>query len=62
MFTIKARLFHIFVLTSLLAALTAGSTQAQGTIIIYVDLDANGTGDGTSWTDAYTDLQPASLM
>jgi len=27
--------------------------------IIYVNDDANGANDGTSWTDAYTDLQSA---
>ncbi|MGJ8673984.1 MAG: hypothetical protein ACSHX2_13710, partial [Rubritalea sp.] len=28
-------------------------------IRIYVDVDADGSGDGASWTDAYTDLQDA---
>ena len=32
---------------------------AQGGIIYYVDADAEGANNGTSWTDAYTDLQLA---
>ncbi|HNS50128.1 MAG TPA: right-handed parallel beta-helix repeat-containing protein [Anaerolineae bacterium] len=36
----------------------SGSVLAQGNTI-YVDADATGGNDGTSWQDAYTTLQPA---
>ena len=45
-------------LTALVVLVSAPSTLcAQG--IVYVDADASGAGDGTSWSDAYTDLQTA---
>ena len=39
--------------------LCAPATQAQSGDIIYVDADAPGNGDGSSWPDAYTNLQDA---
>ena len=58
--TFKTHLFHILLLTCLLATLSlpASRAQAQSTII-YVNQSAAGNYDGTSWTDAYTDLQSA---
>lgn len=35
------------------------TTATAGGSIIYVNKSAAGNNDGTSWTDAYTDLQPA---
>ena len=42
---------------TLIAAWGQDSLAANG--IIYVDADAGGTNDGSSWANAYTTLQPA---
>mgnify|MGYP006276686507 FL=1 len=48
-------MLHRLTFLLLLLAVATGPVQAQ----VYVDADAIGAGDGTSWTDAYTDLQSA---
>jgi hypothetical protein len=50
-------------------AIAAGATDVNGNgvpdacepSVLYVHPDATGTGSGTSWADAFTDLQPALL-
>lgn len=51
-----SRIFTVFLLNVLFcAALTAGGVYGN----YYVKASATGTGDGSSWTDAFTDLQAA---
>ena len=45
-------------LVGMFGSLPAGSASADGAII-YVDTSASGADDGTSWADAYPDLQSA---
>ncbi len=47
--------FYLF-LTTALITLTSPNLNSQ---IVYVDIDAAGAGDGTSWTDAYASLSTA---
>jgi predicted outer membrane repeat protein len=55
--TFKVRLLSIFVLVCLLA--TVPNSYARAYSVIYVDRDATGLNNGTSWKNAYTDLQSA---
>jgi len=55
---------NLLVVCALLAVF-GGATAAIGTghesdgTILYVDWEAAGANDGTSWEDAFVDLQPA---
>ncbi|UCG88236.1 MAG: hypothetical protein JSW71_06735, partial [Gemmatimonadota bacterium] len=49
--------FVALVLAVSILAFKAVSAQAQ--TVIYVDDDAPGANDGSSWTDAFRDLQDA---
>lgn len=55
----KLTLFRILTVFSLLASFSVVPTTRAAGLIIYVDADAAGLNDGTSWTNAYTSLQDA---
>ncbi len=57
--TFKLRLLSVFVLACLLAVPPGSHAQAGGGGITYVDQGATGLNNGTSWANAYTDLQVA---
>jgi predicted outer membrane repeat protein len=58
MYTFKTRLLSAFLLACL-SAVSLGSHAHAGLTKIYVDQDAAGLNNGTSWEDAYVDLQSA---
>jgi len=53
---VRANLKSCLVMAMFLMAIGGGAAVGQ---IIYVDADANGVNDGSSWTDAYNYLQDA---
>ena len=53
------RLVNLFVLMAVLTSLMGGVSTVRAAGRIYVDIDATGANNGTSWTDAFTDLQSA---
>ena len=56
-------LIGVLIAVVLGAALPLGASRGQGTLaagsIIYVDAEASGASNGTSWNDAHNELQPA---
>src|SRR5512141_1238627 len=58
--TFKARFLSIFLLAALLAALP--NSHARAYSVVFVDCDAAGENDGSSWKNAYSDLQSALGM
>jgi predicted outer membrane repeat protein len=56
----RRRLLLVLLIVSAFVALFSGATLfAQSPTLIYVDADAIGSSDGSSWEDAYNDLQTA---
>lgn len=56
----STRSFYVALVLSLLLAALSGATQARASGgLIYVDANAGGADNGTSWSDAYVHLQDA---
>ncbi len=55
----KSLIARMALILTLLGGIFTGVSVGADTVILYVKWDANGANNGTSWTDAYTDLQSA---
>ena len=62
-----SKLFRLIIIVCLLASVTTFNSfwkikDVQAGSIIYVDVNAGGNNDGTTWVDAFTDMQDALAL
>ena len=53
---------HVIVITLLSVPLTCPAALSGGATVFYVDIDATGASDGSSWENAFNDLQDALAL